>query len=103
MKNSLSIFAILILAAIMIAFTESRTITGKVTDQQGQPLAGSNCCCQRDSSPVLLQILMVITKLQLISRLKFLYFHFIGYTTVEEKIGDRTIINVIMKEEAVST
>ena len=26
----------------MIAFTESRTITGKVTDDQGNPLAGVN-------------------------------------------------------------
>ena len=40
MKNSLSIFAIMILAAIMIAFTESRTITGKVTDSQGQAIPG---------------------------------------------------------------
>ena len=42
MKNSLSIFAILILAAILIAFTESRTITGNVTDDQGLPVSGVN-------------------------------------------------------------
>ena len=40
MKKRISIFAILILAAILMAYTESRTITGRVTDQSGQPLAG---------------------------------------------------------------
>ena len=40
MKKRFSIFAILILAAILMAYTESRTITGRVTDQSGQPLAG---------------------------------------------------------------
>ena len=40
MKNFLKIFAILILGAIVIAFVESRTITGKVLDDQGQPVPG---------------------------------------------------------------
>jgi hypothetical protein len=40
MKNNLTILAIVILGTIMIAFTQSRVITGKVTDSGGQPLAG---------------------------------------------------------------
>jgi hypothetical protein len=40
MKSTLSIFALMILAAIMIAFTDSRTISGKVTDGLGQPVPG---------------------------------------------------------------
>jgi hypothetical protein len=42
MKNSFKIFVILILASVMIAFTESRSITGKVLDEHGKPLAGVN-------------------------------------------------------------
>ena len=34
----------------MMAFTESRTITGKVTDQQGQPLAGVTVTVKGSSS-----------------------------------------------------
>ena len=40
MKNNLSIFAIVILGVIIMAFTELRTITGKVTDNSGKPLQG---------------------------------------------------------------
>ena len=40
MKNKLSVLTILVMGAIMIAFTQSRTITGKVADSSGQPLSG---------------------------------------------------------------
>ena len=40
MKNSLKIFAILVLAAIAISFTGTVTITGKVTDESGSALQG---------------------------------------------------------------
>ena len=42
MKNKLSILAILVLGALMIAFIQTRTITGKVIDNSGLPLAGVN-------------------------------------------------------------
>ena len=53
MKNSLSIFAIVILAAIMMAFTESITITGKVTDSQGNQFAGVNVKAKGSASGLL--------------------------------------------------
>ena len=53
MKNSLSVVAILIFGAIMIAFTESRTITGKVTDNQGQPIPGVSVNVKGSSSGTL--------------------------------------------------
>ena len=40
MKNSLMILVIVILAAVIAAFTESKTVTGKVTDNQDQPIPG---------------------------------------------------------------
>jgi hypothetical protein len=40
MKNILRIFGILVLAVFVISFTQSRTITGKVTDESGYPLPG---------------------------------------------------------------
>jgi Ca-activated chloride channel homolog len=40
MKTKLSVITIVILTVIMFGFKESRTITGKVTDQSGYPLSG---------------------------------------------------------------
>ena len=84
-----------------MAYTESRTITGKVTDQSGQPLAGVTSSCSKVKPQGQSLIIMGITVLPLTISQKFCIFTFLGYTKVEEKIGDRSIINVIMKEEAV--
>ena len=40
MKNKLSILTILVLGAIMIASSQSRTITGNVANSSGLPLTG---------------------------------------------------------------
>ena len=40
MKNIFKTFVIMILAALVISFTETRTITGKVSDDQGASLSG---------------------------------------------------------------
>jgi Ca-activated chloride channel homolog len=101
MKNSLSIFAVMFLAAIMIAFTDSKTITGKVTDSQGQPIPGVNVNVKglRNPSPGSITDLNGFYKIQVDQKATVLVFSFIGYTSVEEKIGDRSIINVIMTED----
>ena len=101
MKKRISIFAILILAAILMAYTESRTITGRVTDQSGQPLAGVAIVFKGDATGTLSDI-KGNYKITTDHQSKVLIFTLIGYTKVEEKIGDRSIINVIMKEEALA-
>ncbi len=101
MKNSLRIFIILIVAAAMIAFTESRDITGKVLDEQGLPLAGVSVSVKGAPTGT-------ITDLKGNYRItvdvndKVLVFSFAGYSTVEVKIGERSIINVTMKPEVIS-
>jgi Ca-activated chloride channel homolog len=101
MKNNLSIFAIMILAAIMMAFTESKTITGRVTDNHGQPLAGVSIVVKGTT-------VSSVTdsngnyKIVADSQAKVLIFTYIGYKTVEEKIGDREVINVKMTEEVLA-
>ena len=95
MKNSLKIFAILILAAVFISFIESVTITGKVTNENGQPLKGVSVKGKATNS-------LTVTdengryKISVNQQVKFLVFSFNGYAAVEEKIGDRRIINVIL-------
>lgn len=102
MKNSLSIFAILVLAAIMIAFTESGTITGKVTNSHGQPLQGVTVAVKSTTAATFATTSTdtygnyKITADPSVSSLVFSLF---GYASVEEKIGNRTVINVKMTEE----
>ncbi|MBK8883084.1 MAG: von Willebrand factor type A domain-containing protein [Bacteroidales bacterium] len=101
MKKRFSIFVILILAAILMAYTESRTITGRVTDQSGQPIAGVSIVFKGESTGTLSDMNgnYKITTDHKSSGV--LIFSFIGYTQVEEKIRERSVINVIMKEEVV--
>ncbi len=100
MKNITSIFAIVILAAIMIAFTESRTITGKVTDSKGQPISGVTVNVKGTTAKTITDkggSYRIVADQQA----KVIVFSCLGYTTVEEKIGDRSVINVKMKAEAI--
>jgi Ca-activated chloride channel family protein len=100
MKNRFSIFAIVILAAIMLAYSESITITGKVTGTHGQPLAGV-AIMVKGISPGVVTDKNGNYKITTDRPAGVLIFSCIGFTTVEEKIMDRTIINVIMNEEVV--
>lgn len=86
----------------MIAFTESRTITGKVTDTGGQPLPGVNVTEKGNSSSGTLTDTNGNYKITVGMNTKSLVFSFIGYTSIEEKIGNRTIINVQMHEDVTS-
>jgi Ca-activated chloride channel family protein len=101
MKNNLKILAILILAAIIIAFTESRSITGKVTDNQGQPLAGVSITVKGTTKGVVSDSKGSYS-ITMDQGENTLIFSFIGYQKVEEKIGDRTVINVSMKPETLA-
>jgi len=99
MKNRLSIIAVLILAAIMMAYTESRTITGKVTDKSGQPLAGVIVTVKGTSNGTVTDS-NGDYKITTNSTGGILIFSYIGFITVEEKIRDRSVINIQMTEDA---
>src|SRR5664279_881644 len=101
MKTTFSILAILFLTAILFAFIQSRSITGNVTDNQGQSLPGVTVKVKGSSSPSG----SAFTdhsgnyKITAEQNSRILIFSLAGYTTIEEKIGDRTIINVKMQED----
>jgi Ca-activated chloride channel homolog len=102
MKTTFSILAILFLATIMIAFTESKTITGNVTDNNGQPLQGVSVRIKGNLSGAgsVLTDLNGNYKITADQNSKILIFTFAGYKSIEEKIAGRTIINVRMEETA---
>ena len=98
MKNFLKIFAILILGAIVIAFVESRTITGKVLDDQGQPVPGVSVTVKGTVKGTITDV-NGFYKITVEQEDKVLVFAFVGFSTVEEKIGERSIINIVMNPE----
>jgi Ca-activated chloride channel family protein len=98
MKNSFKIFVILILSAVMISFTETRTITGKVSDEQGTALAGVKVSVKGAPTGTITD-LKGNYRITIGQEDKILVFSYIGYVTVEQKIGDKNIINVTMTQE----
>jgi Ca-activated chloride channel family protein len=100
MKNSLKIFAILILSAVMISFIESRNITGKVSDDQGKVLAGVSVSVKGSAYGTITD-LNGNYKITVKDQDKVLVFSLVGYQSVEKNIGGKSIINVTMSQEIV--
>jgi Ca-activated chloride channel family protein len=98
MKKSLTIPAILIFAALISSFSASKTITGTVMDYRGQALSGVNILVKGTSkgtttdSRGYYSIAVEATENTLV-------FSYIGYKTVEKKIGSSTVINVRMIQD----
>jgi Ca-activated chloride channel homolog len=98
MKAQLKVFTIVILAAMLFAFAESRTITGKVTDSTGLPLSGVTVKTKPGFSATVTDnsgnYKIVVDK-----QTMNLIFSLTGFSTLSEKIGDRTVINVRLNPE----
>jgi|WetSurMetagenome_2_1015567.scaffolds.fasta_scaffold00002_208 Ca-activated chloride channel homolog len=96
MKNSFKIFVIMLLSALVLSFTQSITITGKVTDDQGNALPGVSVTVKGKSAGVLTD-LNGNYKINVNQNDKVLIFSFIGFDTLLEKIEGRSLINVSLK------
>ncbi len=100
MTNKLSVLAILVLGAIMIAFIQTRTITGRVVDISGLPVAGVSVTVKGTNKGT-------ITdqegnyKIEVTPDEKILQFSMVGFITINEKIGERSKISVVMHEDTV--
>ena len=90
----------MILSAGMIAFAEFRTITGNVTDARGNTLAGVKVSVKGAPTGTITD-LKGNYQITINNQDKVLVFSFIGYLTVEKKIGDKNTINVTMSPEIV--
>jgi Ca-activated chloride channel homolog len=101
MKNSFKIFVILILAAVAISFIQTKTITGKVSDDQGTPLSGVTVKVKGAPTGTITD-LQGNYKITVGLEDKILVFSFIGFSTTEQKIGERNVINVTMKPEVLA-
>ncbi|HZL77043.1 MAG TPA: von Willebrand factor type A domain-containing protein [Bacteroidales bacterium] len=100
MKNSLIIFAMVILAAVAISFSEARTITGKVSDETGNPLVGVSVSIKGTTTGTITDV-KGSYQISVADNDKILIFSFAGYITAEEPISGKNVINVGMKPEAI--
>ncbi len=73
-------------------------ITGKVTDVYGIPLPGVNVIIKNTSRGSITNLEGVYS-LEIEDTSQILVFSYLGYKTVEERVGDQNVINVSMVED----
>src|SRR4030043_697552 len=100
MKTLILSLAILIIYALLTAAGESTVITGKVTDDQGIPLAGVNVMVKKSTRSTITDINGAY-RLTVMPEDKILVFSYVGYATKEININGRTVINVKLSPEVV--
>lgn len=101
MKKRLSVLALLFAASIMISFTQIRIITGKVTESSGLSLPGVAVTVKGTSRGTLTDS-EGNYRIELKQGDEYLQYSMIGFTTVTERIRDRTRIDVVMHEEKIA-
>jgi Ca-activated chloride channel family protein len=93
MKTLISSIAILIIYALLTSASEPMVITGKVTDDQGTPLAGVNVIVKKTSNGTITDINGAY-RISVRAEDKVLIFSYVGFETKEVSINGRTVINV---------
>jgi len=101
MKNSLKIFGMVMVAAIILSFTEFRAITGKVTDMQGQALPGVAVLVKGASNGVLTDANGKYS-INVGETDKVLIFSFVGFETLEIKIEGKNVIDAVMNSQVMA-
>ena len=80
----------------MLAFTEQRNITGTVSDEQGNPLAGVTVTVKGTAKGTVTDQSGKY-HITVNDNEKVLVFSYIGFDALDQKIGDKDVINVTMK------
>jgi TonB-linked SusC/RagA family outer membrane protein len=93
----LSVF-ILILLNLQLAVSQDLRITGKVTDEDNNPLPGVNVFEEGTTSGVITDLNGNYT-INVASGNSNIIFSYVGYSKVAFAVGERRIIDVVLKEE----
>ncbi|HOK51996.1 MAG TPA: carboxypeptidase-like regulatory domain-containing protein, partial [Bacteroidales bacterium] len=92
-KRALSVFCGLLMVAA--TFGQERTITGTVTDKNGETLPGVNVVIKGSTAGVVTDLNGKYS-IKVPGPETVLTFSYVGYTTQEVTVGDQTAINVTM-------
>jgi ferric enterobactin receptor len=87
------------LFTVVGAYAQTKTIKGKVVDTSDQPVIGASVKIKGTSTGTITDAngdFLIKT-----SPKDVLVFSFIGYTSVEESVGSKTAVNIILKESSV--
>jgi Ca-activated chloride channel homolog len=104
MKNFLKLSGIIITVILLLSFIPPRTITGKVTDETGNPITGVIVTV----IPRLNDLTGAITdgagmyRITVHEYAKKLRFSFIGYESAEVVISDKNVINVALSTSIIA-
>ncbi|MFA5555224.1 MAG: TonB-dependent receptor [Phycisphaerae bacterium] len=96
--------ALLFLFALIVtinAFGQTKTIEGRVTDDNGEPLIGVNVLEENTTNGTVTDLSGNYT-LNVSSSSNYLIFSYIGYHTQRKEIGTNTTIDVVMSEDTQS-
>jgi Ca-activated chloride channel family protein len=98
MKKILFVSAILVLGLMVNAFSQFRVITGKVICISGVPIVGVNVIAA-ESRKATVTDQNGNFKIEIVTWEKLLQFSAAGFVTVNEKIGGRSTINIMMTRD----
>ena len=98
MRTIVASLSILIIALFAIAAVQPTVVTGKVTDEQGTPVAGVNISVKHTSRSTLTDINGDYV-ISLSPQDRVLVFACAGYQTKEVALSDKTTINVTLLRE----
>lgn len=96
-----AIAALLVCCGLSIsAFAQNRTISGTVVDSQNAPIIGASVMVANTANPIG-DVTDVDGKFSLnVPNGSTLVVSFIGYSTVSVPVGDQTVFNIVLEEDA---
>ncbi len=92
------VVGLLFVLASFAVQAKNRAISGKVTDAKNEPLIGVNVSVKGTTIGTVTDVNGKYT-LQVPEEQKMLQFSYIGFLPVSESIGNRSLINVVLKED----
>jgi Ca-activated chloride channel family protein len=95
MRKIILSLVVLIVSVLFISADTTREITGKVTDDQGTPLAGVNVIIKNSNRGTVTDISGKY-RISVITTDRCLVYSFIGYDNKEVIIGNQSVINVTL-------
>jgi len=96
----ISLMGFLLITQYMLAYTQEMTITGKVTDQSGDPLPGVNIVVEGTTTGTISDQDGNYT-ITVPDQNAVLDFSFVGYLTQQVPVGDQTSISVTLEPDVV--
>jgi TonB-linked SusC/RagA family outer membrane protein len=97
-KSVSALFAFLLLFCATTVFGQNFTVTGKVTDSNGEPLIGANVTVKGTTNGTITDVDGKYT-LQSVNAQSVLVFAYIGYVTQEVEVSGQRTINRQLKED----